>query len=137
MDYQNAQIAYKAISRKQSSKGVGITSPLTGYIKNILVKDGEYVTAGQTTATVSQNKRLVLRADVSEKHYTALQFKVPILKLLTTIRYMPCQNFPGNCCQQENQQKPILFSFRLLSNSIIRETLSPVLLSKFICFLLH
>lgn len=83
LDYQNAQIAYEAISGKQSSKGVGITSPLTGYIKNILVKDGEYVTAGQTIATVSQNKRLVLRADVSEKHYTALptiqsaNFKTP------------------------------------------------------------
>ncbi len=56
---------------------------MTGYIKNILVKDGEYVTAGQTIATVSQNKRLVLRADVSEKHYTALptiqsaNFKTP------------------------------------------------------------
>lgn len=83
LDYQNAKIAYDAVSGKQSSKGVGISSPLNGYVKNILVKDGEYVTAGQAIATVSQNRRLVLRADVSEKHYAALptiqsaNFKTP------------------------------------------------------------
>lgn len=73
LNFQNAKIAYDAISGKQSAKGVGIANPLSGYIKNITVKDGEYVTAGQAIATVSQNKRLVLRADVSEKHYTALK----------------------------------------------------------------
>lgn len=72
LDYQNAELAYQAVSGKQSSKGVGIPSPLNGYIKNITVKDGEYVTAGQAIATISQNKRLVLRADVSEKHYKSL-----------------------------------------------------------------
>lgn len=72
-NYQNAKAAYDAISGKQSAKGVSINSPLTGYIKNIAVKDGEYVTAGQTIATVSQNKRLVLRADVSERHYPSLR----------------------------------------------------------------
>lgn len=81
--YQNARIAHDAISGKQSAQGVSIQSPLSGFIKNITVKDGEYVTAGQAIATVSQNKRLVLRADVSEKHYGALNsiesanFKTP------------------------------------------------------------
>lgn len=72
LSYQNAKIAYDAIAGKQSGKGVNITNPLTGHIKNIAVKDGEYVTAGQAIATVSQNKRLVLRADVSERHYPLL-----------------------------------------------------------------
>lgn len=73
LNYQNAQIAYDAISGKQSAKGVSIKNPLTGFIKNISVKDGEYVTAGQAIATISQNKRLVLRADVSERHYPSLR----------------------------------------------------------------
>lgn len=83
LNYQNAKIAYNAIEGKQTAKGVSITTPLNGYIKNISVKDGEYVTAGQSIATVSQNKRLVLRADVSEKHYGCLatiqsaNFKTP------------------------------------------------------------
>lgn len=83
LDYQNAKIAYDAVAGKQSAKGVSVSAPINGYIKNIAVKDGEYVTAGQTLGTVSQNKRLVLRAEVSEKHYKALNtiqsanFKTP------------------------------------------------------------
>ena len=81
--YQEAKIAFDAISGKNSPQGVGVNTPLGGYIKSINVKDGEYVTAGQAIATVSQNRRLVLRADVSEKHYAALHnittanFKTP------------------------------------------------------------
>ena len=81
--YQEAKIAFDAISGKNSPQGVGVNTPLGGYIKSINVKDGEYVTAGQAIATVSQNRRLVLRADVSEKHYAALRnittanFKTP------------------------------------------------------------
>lgn len=83
LDYQNAKIAYDAIAGKQSSKGVGVMAPISGSLKNILVKDGEYVTVGQALGTVSQNKRLVLRAEVSEKHYKSLSnigsanFKTP------------------------------------------------------------
>ena len=83
LDYQTAKIAYDAGSGKQSARGVNVTAPIGGYIKNIAVKDGEYVTAGQTLGTVSQNQRLVLRAEVSEKYYKALNtissanFKTP------------------------------------------------------------
>lgn len=83
LNYQNARIAYDAIEGKQSDKGIALNSPLEGYVKNITVQDGEYVTAGQTIATVSKNKRLLLRADVSEKHYPVLNsvrsanFKTP------------------------------------------------------------
>lgn len=72
LNYQNAKIAYDAISDKHTSQGISLNSPLTGYIKNITIKDGEYVTAGQTVATISQNKRLILQADVPEKHYGSL-----------------------------------------------------------------
>lgn len=52
-------------------------------MKNILVKEGEYITVGQPIATVSQNQRLVLRAEVSQRYYNAMQsvksanFKTP------------------------------------------------------------
>ena len=36
------------------------------------MQDGEYVSVGQPLAIVSQNKRLRLRAEVSEKHYSQL-----------------------------------------------------------------
>lgn len=83
LEYENAKIAFDAVSGNRTANGVGVTSPLQGFVKNILVKEGEYITVGQPLATVSQNKRLVLRAEVSEKYYHTLKninsanFKTP------------------------------------------------------------
>lgn len=81
--YENAKVAYDAIQGKQSVLGVAVTAPMNGFLKNILVKEGDYVTVGQPLATISQNNRLLLRADVSEKNYARLpmirsaHFKTP------------------------------------------------------------
>lgn len=83
LEYETAKIAFDAVSGKRTANGVSVVSPLQGFVKNILVQEGEYVTVGQPLATVSQNKRLVLRAEVSEKHYRSLNnirsanFKTP------------------------------------------------------------
>ena len=65
--YEEALTNYKAQSNNHTSSGIGVQSPLSGFIKNILVAEGDYVSTGQAIATVSQNRRLVLRADVPEK----------------------------------------------------------------------
>lgn len=73
LNYDNAKIAFDAVAGNRTAGGVGVSSPIGGYIKNIQVKDGEYISVGQPLATVSQNRKLVLRAEVSEKHYSALK----------------------------------------------------------------
>ena len=69
-NYENARISYEA-------------SPISGFVKNILVKEGDYVTIGQPLVSITQNRRLFLRAEVSEKYYPSLRtigsanFKTP------------------------------------------------------------
>ena len=81
--YESAKLAYEALSKNQTKHGVSVTSPMGGYIKNLLVKEGDYVAVGQPLATVTQNNRLFLRADVSERYYkylngiTSANFKTP------------------------------------------------------------
>ena len=81
--YENAKLAYEALAKNQTKNGVSVTSPMGGYIKNLLVKEGDYVSVGQPLATVTQNNRLFLRADVSERYYkylngiTSANFKTP------------------------------------------------------------
>lgn len=72
LNYENAKASYDAVNGKETAKGVSVVSPLSGYLKNIQVKEGDYVAVGQPLATISQNSRLVLRADVSEKYYPSL-----------------------------------------------------------------
>ena len=81
--FENAKVAYEAISENQTKGGVAVSAPMGGYIKNLLVKEGDYVAVGQPLATVTQNNRLFLRADVSERYYkylngiTSANFKTP------------------------------------------------------------
>ncbi|MBD0287449.1 MAG: efflux RND transporter periplasmic adaptor subunit, partial [Flavisolibacter sp.] len=65
--YQNAQIALSNLNRNYSAGGKSLSSPISGYIKNIMVSEGRFVSAGQPLATITKNQRLVLRADVSLK----------------------------------------------------------------------
>ena len=83
LEFENAKTAYDAVSNNKTAKGVSVNAPINGHMKNILVKEGEYITVGQPLATVSQNQRLVLRAEVSQRYYNAMQsvksanFKTP------------------------------------------------------------
>ncbi|WP_279092002.1 efflux RND transporter periplasmic adaptor subunit [Butyricimonas virosa] len=83
LEFENAKTAYNAVSNNKTAKGVSVNAPINGHMKNIFVKEGEYITVGQPLATVSQNQRLVLRAEVSQRYYNAMQsvksanFKTP------------------------------------------------------------
>ena len=72
LNYENAKVAWEAVAGKQTANGVSVVSPMNGYLKNLQVEEGDYVTVGQPLATISQNSRLVLRAEVSEKYYNYL-----------------------------------------------------------------
>ena len=45
---------------------------MNGFVKNILVNEGQYVEAGTPLAVVSKNKKLILQANVSQKYFSKL-----------------------------------------------------------------
>lgn len=71
--YETAKTTYEAQAANITATGVSVSSPISGYVKNRLVAQGEYVSVGQPIATVSQNKRLQLRAEVSENNFKILK----------------------------------------------------------------
>lgn len=71
--YEQARNAFESVARNYSGSGQRIVSPIGGFLKSVSVKEGDYVTAGQPVAVVSQNRRLVLRADVSQKYFDRLR----------------------------------------------------------------
>jgi len=72
LNYENAKVTYEALGRNQSGKGASMSSTIGGYVKSMLVSEGQYVEVGQPLLTVTQNRRLQLRADVSERYYKDL-----------------------------------------------------------------
>ncbi len=71
--FEQAKAGYDALASGTSRDGsVSVTSPLGGFIKKLSVSQGDYVETGTPVAVISQNRRLRLRADVSEKYYGLL-----------------------------------------------------------------
>lgn len=68
--FDMAQATARSLGTAAQTRAV--QSPLSGYVKNVLVRPGDYVEPGQPLATVTQSRRLQLRADVPERHYGLL-----------------------------------------------------------------
>lgn len=83
LQFENAQRAYSTVSKNYSSKGQNILSLMSGFVKEILVTEGQYVAAGTPLATISKNKRLLIQANVSQSYFsrlpsiTSANFKTP------------------------------------------------------------
>ncbi len=71
---ENAQAQLKDVSVSSSfnKNRQSVAAPIGGFLKNVLVENGAFVQAGQPLATVSKSKRLLLRADVSQKYFPKL-----------------------------------------------------------------
>lgn len=72
LNYENARISYQSVGQKMTSKGIGVSTPISGFIKSRLVGEGQYVEVGQPLMIVTKNQKLHLRADVSERYYKDL-----------------------------------------------------------------
>lgn len=66
--YENAKAVYNNMNKNFSSSGQSVKSPMSGFVKQVFVQNGQSVEAGQSIVSVSQNKNLVLRAEVQQKY---------------------------------------------------------------------
>ncbi|OFX33774.1 MAG: hypothetical protein A2W90_21835 [Bacteroidetes bacterium GWF2_42_66] len=70
--YDNAKVVYDNLDKNFNASGQRGTSPMSGFVKQVFVKNGVYVEAGQPILTISQNKTLILTADVPQKYASVL-----------------------------------------------------------------
>lgn len=65
--YETATATAKSLGNASQTRA--IVAPISGYIKNVLVRQGDFVSAGQPLATITEIRRLQLRAEVPERLY--------------------------------------------------------------------
>lgn len=70
--FDNYKAIFDNLNKNFNSSGQSVTSPMIGFIKQIFVQNGTYVESGQAIAIVSQNKTLLLNAEVQQKYATTL-----------------------------------------------------------------
>ncbi len=71
-EYDNAKLIYDNLNKNFNSSGQRVVSPKNGFIKQLFVQNGQYVEAGQAIVSISQNRTLLLKADVQQKYATHL-----------------------------------------------------------------
>lgn len=71
--YEQAQNNYDVLSRNSSGGRQTISAPKAGYLKQLLVTNGQFVVAGQPLAVITQSKTLRLKANVQSRYYSDLK----------------------------------------------------------------
>lgn len=71
-EYTNAKAAYSNLSSNFNLGKQTITSPIRGYITQVMVSNGQYVETGEPVAIVSRNIDLFVKAELQPKYYPLL-----------------------------------------------------------------
>lgn len=116
--YETARTAYEAQESAHSTNGVHVTSPMRGFVKNLFVRQGDFVSVGQPIATVAQNKKLQLRAEVSVNYFKNLRtvesanFRMAYDKQLYKLADMNGRLLSfGKSLTEQSQFVPVTFEF--------------------------
>jgi RND family efflux transporter MFP subunit len=70
--YEQARVAFENVSDSGDGSISQVKATLTGFVKDVKVTDGQFVDAGTPLVIIAQNKRLIIRADVSQNHWDCL-----------------------------------------------------------------
>ncbi len=72
-DYENAKSVYENLKQNFNKLGQTIKSNQSGFVSNLMVSNGQFVESGQALFSISSNKSLLLRAEVSQKYWVTLK----------------------------------------------------------------
>lgn len=70
--FKNAEVVYNNLNRNFSSGSQTVSSPINGFIKQLLVRNGEFAETGQPVLVVSKNTDLLVKADLQPKYHQIL-----------------------------------------------------------------
>jgi len=122
--YEIAGEIYNSLSKNYTGSGIRITTPISGFFKSINVRQGEFVEAGKTLAVITQNKNLILKADLSQKYFNVINqirsanFKTPDGIMYSTEDLNGRTITPGISTGTDNLLLPINFEIDYRSDLI-------------------
>jgi RND family efflux transporter MFP subunit len=71
-DYMSAKASFDALGISSDDNAIEVSSPVSGFVKSIDVKEGDYVETGQQLISVGTNRRMRASFDVPSADYTQL-----------------------------------------------------------------
>jgi RND family efflux transporter MFP subunit len=115
-DYLNAKSDFETIRTHVEKNSGVVKSNIPGYLKNVLVEEGDHVKAGQKLAYAVNNNRLLLKAEVSQRYaarldeFSSANFETPDGKLYNTGELNGKLVSTGKSTTNESFYLPVYFS---------------------------
>jgi len=71
-DFANAEAVYNNLQKNFSTGRQIVSSPISGFVTCVLVRNGAYAETGQPVLVVSQNRDLLIKAELQPKYFDIL-----------------------------------------------------------------
>jgi len=71
-EFMSAEASYNNLHKNFTAGSQLISAPISGFVTRISVRNGEYVEAGQPVLVVSQNRDLLIKAELQPRYYELL-----------------------------------------------------------------
>lgn len=71
-EFATAEALYNNLKKNFSAGKQSVSSPISGFVKQMLVRNGEYVETGEAILSVSQNRALFIKAELQPKYFPLL-----------------------------------------------------------------
>ena len=115
-DFTNAEAAYNNLNRNFAAGKQNVSSSISGFITRVSVQNGQYVEAGQPVLVVSQNRDLLIRAELQPKYFDILgSITSANIRLLNSNRIFTLEELGGRVLSYgkttgiENPLIPVVF----------------------------
>jgi RND family efflux transporter MFP subunit len=68
MEFAVTEAELKTFTKNNQGNGQTVIAPMSGIIKSLMIRDGAFVKEGTTLVEITNNRRLMLRADVAQNY---------------------------------------------------------------------
>ena len=131
MDYSIAEAEFQTLTNNYNAEGQTVKASMSGIIKNVLVSDGQFVEEGTPLVEITNNRRLLLQVEVSQRYLPKLRriksanFKTPYQDKVQSIDdYNGRLVSYGKVIEQGSSFIPVLFELdnlhELVSGSFVQ-----------------
>ncbi len=127
--YLDTKNKYELYSKSFNPEGEKVVSPINGYITKLFVTNGSYVSTGTPVAVVSENKSLVLTAEIQRKYFYLLNKELDVNIKVDNEKFVNLKDvegkriISGNIVSQNNFSIPLSFliknKFNFLNGGIV------------------
>jgi len=117
--YEIAKSYYDNLNKTVGKTGQTVHSPAAGFIKQIFVKNGSFVEAGQKLMVISNSKELLLKAEIPQRYYPVLGslqsavIKIPSEDLTYSLEQLQGKILAyGKAANSDSYQIPVILQLK-------------------------